>query len=43
VRVGVAARKGFETIFQVPLGAKCLQVAAVQHGGEVRRSNIVDM
>ncbi|KAF2485016.1 ASST-domain-containing protein [Neohortaea acidophila] len=39
--VGQAAKEGFETVFEVPAGAATLQVAAVQKGDEVRRSNTV--
>lgn len=38
--VGVAARQGFETVFDVPDAAKYVQVAAVQGGTEVRKSKI---
>ena len=38
--VGVAKRKGFETVFEVPQEAKYVQVGAMQSGAEVRRSNI---
>jgi hypothetical protein len=41
--VGVAARKGFETSFDVPAAASSLQVAAVQGGREIRRSNLVSV
>lgn len=37
----VAAGKGFETVFKVPSGAQTVQVGAVQHGKEVRKSNLV--
>lgn len=40
-RVGVAQRKGFETVFQIPAGINFVQVAAVQDNQEVRRSNVV--
>ena len=38
--VGAAAKKGFETVFEVPAGAQYVQVAAIQDGKEVRKSNI---
>lgn len=41
--VGVAERKGFETTFAVPSGAVYLQVAAVQDGNEMRKSNLVQV
>lgn len=40
-KVGVAEKKGFETVFDVPVGDGYLQVAAVQGGEEVRKSNVV--
>lgn len=41
--VGVAERKGFETTFAVPANVAYIQVAAVQEGSEVRRSNVVQI
>lgn len=38
--VGIAEKKGFETVFSVPPGAQYLQVAAVQEGSEVGRSGV---
>lgn len=38
---GTAAKKGFETVFNVPKGTKYVQVGAVQAGAEVRKSNLV--
>ena len=39
--VGVVEKKGFETVFEVLQDASYLQIAAVQNGTEVRRSNTV--
>ena len=39
--VGIAERKGFETAFTLAKDAKYIQVAAVQGGSEVRKSNLV--
>ena len=41
VTKGVAARKGFETVFEIPSGAKTVHVGAVQNDTEVRQSNTV--
>ena len=38
--VGIAEREGFETVFDVPSGAAYVQVAAVEGGKQVRRSNV---
>jgi hypothetical protein len=39
--MGIAERKGFETVFAVPQDATYIQVAAIQEGSEVRKSNVV--
>lgn len=41
--VGQAAKRGFETVFdvEVPSYSPCLEVAAVQDGSEIRFSNVV--
>ena len=39
--VGIAERKGFETVFAVPKDANYIRLAAVQEGSEVRKSNLV--
>jgi hypothetical protein len=39
--LGVATKKGFETSFDLPSGIDKVQVAAVQQGTEVRKSNVV--
>ena len=39
--VGTAMKQGFETVFEIPSGAEIVQVAAVQVGAEVRKSNTV--
>jgi hypothetical protein len=41
--LGVAAKKGFETSFDLPSGVDKVQVAAVQQGIEVRKSNLVNV
>jgi hypothetical protein len=39
--LGVAAKKGFETSFDLPSRVDEIQVGAVQQGTEVRKSNVV--
>lgn len=39
----VAARKGFETTFEVMAGAQTVQVGAVQNAEEIRKSNVVTL
>ncbi|KAK3715275.1 hypothetical protein LTR37_007242 [Vermiconidia calcicola] len=41
--VGVAKRKGFETVFEVPSSVECVQLGAIRAGKIIRRSNIAYM
>lgn len=37
---GVAGREGFETVFDLPHGTRCVQVGAIREGNIIRASNV---